>query len=272
MFLRDLEELRAQRLALENPPVQAVEDTTAQDSVTVEDLQENVMMESNDLTPQPTIKEERDIPAVLESEAKEDTKPVETTDTPKETIPKVSDSSKGLQGPSPPSSLNDSNSKSKPVGLGIDTTTTTEDPALATSGLQDSSIDSLFEMPDSGNNDGSDMNFDSMEFLDSSNTQGQNDFDLSTFGNSQDFNMADLQTSNDGVNTNNNAGNKQDDIFGIGNTTSGGDMMDLDLDLGAPGNDDSIFDDMFFGGGDDGNAGGGDEMEHGELDNAFFGL
>jgi hypothetical protein len=269
VFLRDLEELRAQRLALENPPIQAVEDMTAQDSITAEDLQESIMMENNEPTPQPTIKEEKNVPQVPEPEPTEDKKPIETTtEEPKETIPKVSDSSKGLQGPSPPSSLNDTNSKSHPVGLGIDTTATNDDPAPATSELQDSSIDSLFDMPDGGNNDGSDMNFDSMEFLDSGDTQGPNDFDLSTFGNSQDFNMADLHTSNDGGNTNSNAGNKQDDAFDMGNTAGGGDMMDLDLDLGTAGGDDSVFDDMFF----DGNTGGGGEMEHGHFDNAYFGL
>jgi hypothetical protein len=111
-----------------------------------------------------------------------------------------------------------------------------------------------------------------MDFLDSSNSQGQNDFDLSTFGNSQDFNMPDLHTSNDGGNTNSNSANKQDDIFDLGNTSGGGDLMDLDLDLGTVGGDDSALDDMFFGIGDDGNTGSGGEMQHGEFDNAFFGL
>lgn len=269
MFLRDLQELRTQRLALENPPIQAVEDTTAQDSGPAEDLQENAMMENNESTPQPTIKEEKNIPQVPDPEPAEDRKPIETTDASKETIPKVPDSSKDLQGPSPPSS---NDNKSNPVGLGIDTTAATEDPAPATAGLPESSIDSLFDIPDSGNNDGSDMIFDGMEFLDSSNTQGQNDFDLSTFGNSQDFNMPDLHTANDGANTNNNSDNKQDDIFGLGNTSGGGDMMDLDLDLGTAGGVDSVFDDMYFDTGDDGNAGGGGEMEHGEYDSVFFGL
>jgi hypothetical protein len=227
------------------------------------------MMENNEPTPQLTIKEEMAVPEVPKLEPTEDRKPIEMTDESKEMIPKVPDSSKSLQGPSPPSSIDN---KSNPVGLGIDTTAATDDAAPATAGLPDSSIDSLFDIADSVNNDGTDMNFDSMEFLDSSNTQGQNDFDLSTFGNSQDFSMPDLHTINDGANANSNSNNKQDDIFGLGNTSGGDDMMDLDLELGTAGGVDSVFDDMFFGGGDDGNAGGGGEMEHGDYDNAFFGL
>ena len=186
-----------------------------------------------------------------------------TKDASKETIPKVSDSSKGLQGHSPPSS---NDNKPNPVGLGIDTTAATEDPAPATAGLPESSIDSLFD------NDGSDMIFDGIDFMDSSNTQGQNDFDLSTFGNSQDFNMPDLHTANDGANTDNNSGNKQDDIFDLGNTSGGGDIMDLDIDPDTAGGVESIFADMYFVTGDDGNVGDGGVMEHGEYDNAFFGL
>lgn len=224
------------------------------------------MMENNEPTPQPTIKEEKTVPQDPDPESTGDK--IETQDAPKDTIRKVADSSKGLQGPSPPSSLNDTNSKSNPVGLGIDTTISTDDQAPATSGPPDSSIDSLFDVPDSGNNDGSDMNFDSMEFLDSSNTQDQNDFDLSTFGNTEDFNI-DLQASNDASNTND-TGNKHDDIFGMGNTGGGDDMMDLDLDLGGAGGDTSMFDDMFL---DlDNNRDGGGEMEHGDIDNNFFGL
>ena len=225
-------------------------------------------MENNESTPQPIIKEEKNIPQVPEPEPAEGRMSIETTDASKETILKVSDSPKGLQGPSPPSF---NNSKSNPVGLGIDTTVATEDLAPATAELPQSSVDSLFGILDSGNNDSSDVIFDGIEFLDSSNTQGHNNFDLSTFGNSQDFNMPDLQTANDGENTNNSSGNKQDDIFDLENASGGGDTMDLDLDLSTVGGVNSTFDDIFFGSADDGNIDGG-EMVHGDYDSTFFGL
>ena len=234
--------------------------------MTLGDVHENIMTENNEPTPEVSIKEETTLPQDPDPEPTEYKKSIETEDAPKDGIQKSADSSKGFQGPSPPSSLNDISSNSNPVGLGIDTTTITEDPAPATSGPPDSPIDSLFDMPDT--HDDSDMNFDSMEFLESSNTQGQNDFDLATFGNSEDFNL-DLQTSNDAGNMNSTS-NKQDDIFGMDNTGGGGDMMDLDLDLSAAGGDTSMFDDMFL---DlDNNRGSGGEMEHGDIDNDFFGL
>lgn len=260
--------MRAQRLALENPPTQTVEDTKVQDAVATEEQQENIMIENNESTPQPTIKEEQSASQAPGSEATDDKLPNEANDASEDTIPKVSDSSKGLQGPSPPSS---NDIKVNLVGLGIDTSAATDDAAPGTAGPPDSSIDSLFEAPSSGgNHDNSNIDFSSMEFLDSTNTQGQNEFDLDNFGTSQDFNMADLHTANDSGQANNNSGNKQDDIFELINTSGGDDLMDIDLDLGAAGGDDPL-DDMFYGLGDDGNTGGGGEMEHG-YDNAFFGL
>lgn len=243
------------------------------DPLTAEDQQENIMMENNEPTPQPPIKEEETMPQEPQPEPTADEKSNETADVPKESIIKDSDTSKGLQGPSPPSSLTDANSKSNPVGLGTDTTATTDDPAPTTSGAPDSSIDSLFGIPDSSNNDGSDMNLDSIDFLNSNNAQDQNDFDLINFGDSQDFNMTDLQATNDSGNASSNTGNKQDDMFNTANASGGGDMMVVDMDLGAAGGDDSLFEDLlFFEGGDDSNTGGRNEMEHGEFDNAYFGL
>jgi hypothetical protein len=266
--LRDLEELQAGRRALENPPVEAAEDTTGQDSMTAGDVQENIMMENNELAPQPLIKEQEAVSQDPDPEPIEDKKPIETESAPTDAIQHPTDSSKGLRETSPPSPLDDTSGKSNQVGLAIDTTATPEDPAPATSGPPDSSIDSLFDMPDSVNNDGSDMNFDSMEFLDSNNTQNQNDFDLSTFGNTEDFNI-DLQPSN-GANNTNNTSDKQDDTFGMENSGNGADMMDLDLDLSAAPGDTSMFDDMFL---DlDNDRGSGEEMEHGDIDNTFFGL
>ncbi|EHK99899.1 hypothetical protein M7I_4225 [Glarea lozoyensis 74030] len=104
------------------------------------------------------------------------------------------------------------------------------------SAIQDSSIDSLFDIPND-NDDNIDMDFDNMDFSFAINSQDQtqtqsNDFDLSTFGNmSQDQNV-----TNNGT-----------DSFDLDNV-GGDDNMDLDLTMfGA---DDSVFDDMFVDGDD----------------------
>ena len=96
--------------------------------------------------------------------------------------------------------------------------------------------------------------------------------DLSAFANtSHDLNMSDIQTTDvamgetaDALDVN----KEYDDLFGIDDGT-GGDGLDLDLDLGMA--DESTFDDMFFASANDGNLSGGGEMEH-QLDSAFFGL
>jgi hypothetical protein len=264
--LRDLEELQARRRALENPQVEAAEDATVEDSILTDSLQENNMTENNEPTPQLSVIEQEPLAQDPEPESIQNERPFETVDAQKETSPKGSDESKGLQGPSPPSSLNGVNSKSDAVGLGIDTTITTEDLAPATSGPADSSIDSLFDIGDDASKDFADMDFDASEFLNSSNTQGPNDFDLSTFGSTDDFNV-EIPTSNVNENSTNDTGNKKEEIFGMANA-SGGDAMDLDIDLGLDaGADDNTFADFIFD--DDGNGG---EMQHGEFDNEFFGI
>jgi hypothetical protein len=62
----------------------------------------------------------------------------------------------------------------------------------------------------------------------------------------------------------------EDDIFALNAGTSA-DSMDLDLDLGTGDGDASNFDDLFFDTGDT-QLGGLTEMEHGQFDDAYFGL
>jgi hypothetical protein len=82
--------------------------------------------------------------------------------------------------------------------------------------------------------------------------------------------MNTLQTDSNPTNNTNNANKEGDDMFGI--DTAGDNMdLDLDLDFGTAGAEESLFDNMFVGG-DDGGFGGGGEMEHGDFDNAFFSL
>ncbi|KUJ21979.1 uncharacterized protein LY89DRAFT_694405 [Mollisia scopiformis] len=271
VIFRDYEELRSKRLALENPePIieepepQAMEADMNGTSSTPADTTQDTS------TP---IKAE---PRLVESPEKE---AVLSEDTLKQETSEATNDMKG-QNLTPPSSGNANGADSKPIGLGIDTDGAVDGPGPATAELQNSSIDSLFG-PDDNNAGDSALDFGIMDFLTNTNTEGNdqsqnnqnNDFDLANFGSStQDFNMPDLNTSAD-TNTNNNNSNDankpNDDPFAsLGNP--GGDSMDLDLDLDMAGAGDSVFDDMFFV--DETNNLGGGDMEHGEFDNAFFGL
>jgi hypothetical protein len=280
VLLRDLEELRAKRIALENP-IPVVEE--------MEMKVENVVE-----TDQPTTAENT-LPSPQKTTKEEDTQPIDhgeppshesklpIQDPPKDTT-KIPEASTAQQGPSPPPSSNETASNTQLVGLGINTQGIATIPGPDTAELHDSAIDSLFE--DNENNTGdSAMSFDQIDFSmpePNANTQTQDlsqgqhaDFDLSTFQTtSQDFNMPDLHTSNDANNNTNNNGNKQrDDRFEIGHATGGDDPMDLDPnDFGMARGEESTFEDLFFGSDDVDGLSGGAQMEHGEFDNAFFGL
>jgi hypothetical protein len=254
VFLRDLDELRSERLAAENPPVEVLEEVKEEQIMDIE--------ETHDL-PQEYMAENNQSPLKLEPEAEASRLEVPTVEEPStEAVKTAPDSSTLL---SPPSS-NDT----KPIGS-IDTAPndapTTEAPLLP-----DSSTDNLFDMTDSNDmpdtNDMSDLDF-AVDFLNDTNTndnsQTQNtEFDLSTFGNTQEFNMPDLQASA-GTNTANNAtDNSTDDLFGVGNTSGGDDLMDLDTSM-LPA-EENTFDDLFFTGDD------GDNMDDGTFDDAYFNL
>jgi hypothetical protein len=171
--------------------------------------------------------------------------------------------------------------ETRPVGLGINTEAITSPTAQEVSGVPNSSVDSLFDAPDNENVDTM-LNFDDMDFSgDASNTQTQdqsqsNNLDLSAFeDHAEDFSLLDMPgVEASGVETNNatnDSTNKIDDIFGDlgGNTGDGG--MDLDLgnmDMGDP----NSFDDLFMAGDADDVNLGNTEMEHGQFDDAFFGL
>lgn len=247
---------------MENPLPEPLENTIKDEPVAdIKQVPSDSLVEDYQSTPQAMVKDEDALPKVSEASNAEDPT--------KETISKLS-TEKGAQGPSPPSS----NENQGKTGLGIDTSAGADTSAPGTAEVPDSSIDSLFDMPEDGNvNDDSALNYDGIAFsIQDSNAQDNsqaqnNDFDLSTFGNnSQDFNMTDLDTSN---NTNNPTGTKEDDLFGMVENNAGDDVMDLDLNLSHE--EESVFDNIYFSiGGDDGNIEGG-EIEH-NFDNAFFGL
>jgi len=258
---RDLEELRAKRLAAENPPTPEIIPTPVE-----EELPE--VKEEAVVTPEvhhTTFKQEKVAPEA----------PMIVQDIPKDAILN-GPATKGPQGPSPPSS-NDVKQEPNSLGLVTGTTASNDMSPTATSGLPGSAIDSLFGTTESLDNAAdADLNFDTMDFIDNSNThdnsQTQNtEFDLSTFGNNpSEFNMTEIQGSNEPESTNNNATTIQDDLFGM--TTAGGnDLMDLDATMRPV--EESSFDDLFFMGDDSGIGGGGsNEMEHGPFDDEFFNL
>ncbi|KAH8667999.1 hypothetical protein BGZ60DRAFT_515447 [Tricladium varicosporioides] len=298
VLLRDLNELRDKRIALENPapiieePIPSKETALElNSSLSQSTIEETQLMLQPD--PYGSIKVEK---LSRSPERPQPQSLPQQPDPPKETI--ATEPEVKVQQPSPPASSANTTQESKPIGLGINTTTTTDPNTSApdTAGPVDSAIDSLFDIPESGTND-DDLNFDDMDFAfnstadtgDQSQTQN-NDFDLSTFGNdSQNFTMPTLDTSTDAAtnlatNANANANDKPnladnkdlDDIFGDLSGGAGGDVMDLDLNMDGMDNmvgaEESVFDDIFFD--TDNNMGGSGEgdMEHGNFDNNFFGI
>jgi hypothetical protein len=157
------------------------------------------------------------------------------------------------------------------IGLGINTESKPNDPPTTT--LQDSTIDSLFDIPDNDDTN-IEMDYENMDFSfaidtndDQTQTQTQsNDFDLSTFGNiSQDQNITSAGAGGASKDVKTDSTKPLDATFNLADI-GGEDNMDLDLSMfGAA---DSTFDDMFIDGGDNG----GGEMEHGNFDSDFFGI
>ena len=258
---RDLEELRAKRFLAENPPIPEVLPDLVEEKIfpvkeEVAEIQQ---------PPQTAFKQEKVAPEA----------PMIAQDAPKEIIPQET-TTEGAQGPSPPSSIQ---TKQEPAGLSIKTETATSNDIspVVTNDIPDSAIDSLFDTSENLDNAADvDLNFDTMDFLVDSNThdnsQTQNtEFDLSTFGNNtSEFNMTELQVSNEPGNTKDTTMTNNDDLFGLA-TDGGGDLMDLDNTMRPA--EESSFDDLFFMGEDDGIGGGGsNEMEHGAFDENFFNL
>lgn len=268
-MLRDLEALRAKRLALENP-VPIVEEV---ETIPEPDL--NGEPTTEDITQQSTIKDEDTQPMSPEKQPSNGiVDPSSTEDLAKEDTAKIAEDVKEKQGPTPPPS---NNTVSKPIGLGIITEGAANEPAPGTAEPENSAVDSLFDIPENENAGDTEMNFEDMDFSlqdsnqDPSQTQPL-DFDLSTFGaNTQDFNMTSMQTDASTANDANNPTKGVDDLLG---TANAGDTMDLDIDnmdFGTAGAEDSLFNDMFIAV-DDGVFGNGEEMQHGDFDNEFFGI
>ena len=259
MLLRDLEEARAKRIALENPPATVVED-----SVKLEPLedaivpQEIVMAEADHPTPQPKLE---DVTATMPPGSLETQEPMKDAVVNNPAITKIA------QGPSPPSS-NEINSKPNPVDSEKKAPITNVDPNAVDMG--DASVDSLLAISgDNNTHDDLNLNFDDMDFSQFTSNAGENsqsqanDF-LSTFGN-EDFTMPDLHAAGTTQNSNTTE-NKKEDLLEMAANTAGDDMMDMGYFKLA---DESSFDELFAGGEDENMAEGGN-TEQDNYDSAFF--
>lgn len=295
ILLRDLEALRAKRIAKENPaptiqkiPEAIVPPKPAElqpPAAPVVDMVRKISQPGKspiikqEVIPKPPEKPMTAIKPPQHQQVKQEPK--------KEPIIKPEEAPRKPQVLSPPPSSNENTQTPKPVGLGINTDAKPAPDEPTTSEPQNSGVDSLFDIPDNGDGNG-DLDFDDMDFsfgadtgtAEQSQTQTQNnEFDLSTFGNtSQDLSMNNSSAATAGRSGNNAnaAENKQsDELLAIGDLGDLGDLgnndsMDLDLNLDMFGAEDSVFDDMFVDGGDmsGGGSGGGENT----YDNAFFGL
>ncbi|CZT40679.1 uncharacterized protein RSE6_00319 [Rhynchosporium secalis] len=271
VLLRDLDELRAKRIALENP-VPILEEVVEETPTATNTTNGNTMLGSElHTSPQEAIKEERS------TRSPENRRENETQSPPPDLLAEakskpIEDVNPPLQDLAPPAPSNETSLESKPIGLGI---TNEGAPAIHAGNLQNSSVDSPFEIAENETNDSA-LNFDDIDFsLDTSTniqdpSQSQsNDLDLSNFGNTNP--MPNNTITNANANANSETKSKPvDDLFDFPQDIGTGDAMDLDM--GMAGAEDSVFDDMFFGGGEDEGASGGGEIQHGEFDNAFFGL
>lgn len=256
MLLRDLEEARAKRIALENPPPKVADPPIKlEPTPDAASTQESAPALGDSLVP--PLKPENLAGAAEAAQAGAD-----------EVAVKGPDHSKVTQGPSPPSS-NDATVTTNAANTIANESAAGTDPNTA--GTVDASVDSLLTVSlGDGNNDDMNLNFDDMDFSQfttniEDNSQSQaNDF-LSTFGN-EDFNMPDLQATTNAEAQNTSTESKKDDLLDMAIDTAENDTMDLDYFNPADG---SSFDDLFAGG-DDANVAEGGSMESDNYDSAFF--
>lgn len=276
MLSRDLEELRSKRVALENPEPILEPEPIIQKPVEV--VKEKEIPEvATKLMPKAVMKSEESNPNTPKAVPDDLKTPIPSNQAPPPSnAPQPPQVIKLQQDLTPPSSVPNETSNSNPIGLGINTEGTTSISAPDTADLRNNSIDSLFDMSDA------DVDFGDIDFSvqDSGNTQTvdqsqslSNDFDLSSFGNTQDLNLSQLQDSgeNNGMVVIASDEKKPvDDPFDTENSNVD-DNMDMDLFGTNDGNDSFFDDDIFFGSGETTTMNNGGEMEH-DLDADFFGI
>ncbi|KAJ5046748.1 uncharacterized protein L3040_003978 [Drepanopeziza brunnea f. sp. 'multigermtubi'] len=290
VLLRDLEEIRSKRIALENPePILDADQETKLEKSKSRDttLEPSINESANGSAPSPNV--------MIKQEVGNKSPEKQTLSEPRRAVPEFKSKPQPSEDvelsprPIPAVSANEAIPDSKPVSLGIDTKSAApgSDSAPGTADLQNSAVDSLFDIPEGDNTADSKVDFDQMDFAfqDSSATQTQQatqtqhtsqaqtaNFDLSTFG-TQDFNMTDLNASANPAQGNANASSqdKQVDAFAMASSADGDNSRNLNLDVEMAGAEDSVFDDIFFND-DEAGIGGQGEMQHGDFDDAFFGI
>ncbi|PBP27889.1 hypothetical protein BUE80_DR001081 [Diplocarpon rosae] len=267
VLLRDLEILRAKRIVLEDP-VPIPQDVKSENETHGEVNDSNdgpIATNENGLSPRATAKQEDRGKSPEKPTPFEPPRPVAVmTSQPVEDV-KIPDEPT----PPAPASLHEQGADSKPVEPSVDNQNATVGSAAEP---QNSSLDSLFDNPDNGNIEGPELLFDDMDLSNpgpKSQTQNtsqsqSNEFDLSG------SNVPDLGTSTQ-ANTDPVTEPEQENMPAMV-STSESKNMDIDMDMNMAGTEESVFDDMFFGDADDTGIGGGGEMQHGDFDNAFFGL
>lgn len=261
VLLRDLEEARAKRIALENPPAEVVEEPVKLEPEADVVFTPDIMMAEGD---QPVTQTKLEDAAGLMAG---DALGVKGQDTAKDTAAKDQHVPKETQGPSPPSSI-EINLKTEPIDADKKADNATVDPSVAD--MVDASVDSLLAVSGENNNhDDLNLTFDDMDFSQYTSNAGEisqpeaTDF-LSTFGN-EDFSMPEINTTSTAEISNANLENKKEDFLEMAAKTASEDMMNLDYFKPA---DESSFDEMFAGD-EDGNIAEGD-MQHDNYDSAFF--
>ncbi|RFU24334.1 hypothetical protein B7463_g12004, partial [Scytalidium lignicola] len=288
VLTRDLEELRAKRLAADNLVTQPPEDTaTTENAKAVEEPTTTEVVVNDTLSIQQPLIEENNI-----------------SGKPQEAEPSMKDIGHEGEGNLEVAATSGAENTqpvqpapSDAVGLGIDTGEEKHDDVGQQTDEQHDILNELFDMDGNNHAGDSSLSYDGMDFSLQSTDTANNDqtqdqsqlqnhsFDLSTFGDaSQGNNIAMESTHNhDALNLNDapvlqdtasgdrgETADKQN-LFGLGENTNGTDAMNIDFDTNMVGGDDSMFDDLFFNTEDNNNLSGGGG-NGGEFDDAFFGL
>lgn len=253
VLLRDLEEARAKRIALENPPPEVVEGPIKlEPQADLSFTQENTMAADDQHPLQPKLEDTTaTMPVAVESQGL------------------VGDAAaKAGRGPPAPSP---SDVNTKVDVADADKVPGTNAELSKTDQTVEPSVDSLLVITADSNNDDLNLTFDDMDFSqftsnmeDNSQSQTNEDF-LSTFGN-EHFTMPGLQDTSAAGNSTNNAEDKKEDLLEMAANSGGHDMMDLDYFKPA---DESSFEELFTGG-DEVNVTDGGNTENDNYDSAFY--
>ncbi|KAI6715792.1 hypothetical protein PZA11_006097 [Diplocarpon coronariae] len=261
---RDLERLRAKRTVLEDPvPILPGVPAGIEPGAEAKQFPDgNIATDGGGSSPKPAPKQhEGGVKSPEQPTPFEQPRPVAVMTSQPSEVARIPN------GPTPPAPLHDLAADSKQTGLALDTQGAT---AASVAEPQKSSVSSLFGNIDQDKTGEPAPHLDDVNLSNlgptsrPQNTSQTQNSELDLSG----FHLPDHGTSTQ-TTTNPTTQPKQEDLSGAANTSGGSNM---DIDMGMAGAEESVFDDMFFGDADDTGIGGGGEMQHGDFDNAFFGL